>query len=479
MAATDIKDLHERAAVSTAQSLATGAGFIWRELTGRDIGIDAALELPSNDDEGIGAKGFIFLQVKTIRRLNKPNNPQKLTFKYEKRHKAYWLAQRTPVVLCLVIPTDVPGDKSVPGETFSFGKYIYWADYKSLDRSHAIKHGTGGCTIDIKKANKHKGEQLVFISSVRDSWMCVKKAKALNGWLGNVISRQAELTALSFVNASEGLLATGQAQDSIMLLDQIPVWEQLLLRPERCIDILLTQAKIRRRLGQPRAVFHRLNKLRNIVNTLQGPKKTRVERILTYENGLAHWTKACSNPNQTQHNHWVKALRCIGTPLFRSSNSFERSKDDFIRLGALVNVKAMLSCLPRKQRMSPSDHELNALYRALKFWKNSPQAKGGDPKHFGRLLNGFRALCRGYLARGNLNAAVKCLKKIEMELTEGPWKQEITALADLLLLQAWVASEKGDKSRAKVILECTGRLLRSMRDPLLEGFSRIVASRIR
>ena len=129
--------------------------------------------------------------------------------------------------------------------------------------------------------------------------------------------------------------------------------------------------------------------------------------------------------------------------------------------------------------MSPSDHELNALYRALKFWKNSPQAKGGDPKHFGRLLNGFRALCRGYLARGNLNAAVKCLKKIEMELTEGPWKQEMTALADLLLLQAWVASEKGDKSRAKVILECTGRLLRSMRDPLLEGFSRIVASRIR
>jgi hypothetical protein len=110
MAADRATGILDRNAVVYAQGHAVRANFIWREFSGRDIGVDAVLEQPSPDKKRDELRGLILLQTKATADRGKVD-----VTGLKARHFNYWLTQQLPVVVCRVFTAQkvAPGFRTV------------------------------------------------------------------------------------------------------------------------------------------------------------------------------------------------------------------------------------------------------------------------------------------------------------------------------------------------------------------------------
>jgi hypothetical protein len=443
---------HERAAVAYAHRQATNAGLIWREITGQDIGIDAILELPYEDKDEHSVRGFALLQVKS--RLHAVA-AGKLQVVYRKRHHLYWLTQRLPVLLCVVKPSDA--------DRFSTGVRGHWIDYKNVkpDEYSISESSEHRWTLRIPLDNVHVWPSRA--TRYRD-WS--GEAGAFRDWIENVLSGSAEAIVRTFCEAADGYLGSGKPERANACLKQIPLWEEVLLKPDtrRSVDMLL--AKTFRRTG---AVEEQRRLGKRLALTNKKPD------FAPYELALTHWTKACTTRlPKTDLGSWRKAIKVLGAPSSWKKPTPGGLRTTVLRLGAYVNIRATLSCVPGMEKEAPDAQLCRDLREVIARWRVSKDKDiVSDPRYHLQLLNALRALCRGHLSRAEISEAENVLRELKEEMEKEP-DRETLALTDFLLLSAWVAVANGKREVAEVTLECTTYLLRSMRDSLLEWFQDVI-----
>jgi Domain of unknown function (DUF4365) len=443
---------HERAAVAYAHQIATNAGLIWREITGQDIGIDAILELPYADIDLHSPRGFALLQVKS---RSDAILSGEVKVDYRERHHLYWLTQRLPVLLCLVEPSDADG--------FSAAGAGCWIDYKSLKEGECfiLKTSEQRWTLRVPVESEH-----VWSSGATKHPDWSSEAKAFRGWIEKVLVRFAEAIVRTFCDAADGYLGSGKPEYANACLKQIPIWEEVLLKPDtrRSVDMLL--AKTIRRIG---AVEDQLR---------LGERALRdygTAEFAVYELALTHWTKACMTrlPEQDLAS-WEKAIEVLGNPQDWMRWTPGTLRVNLLHLGAYVNIRATLSCLPGKEKEAPDLNLFSELRQVIERWRVCQDNEiVSDPRYHLQLLNALRALCRGYLSRGKIADAESVLRELKEEMKKNP-DRETLALTDFFLLTGWAALEGGKPETAGATLECTTYLLRSMRDPLLEWFQDVL-----
>jgi hypothetical protein len=452
MSADKKTDRHERAAVAYAHRFVTNAGLIWREITGQDIGIDAIIELPYSDEDKHSVRGFALLQVKS---KSDAVIGETLHVTYKKRHHLYWLTQRLPVLLCIVEPAD--------SDQLSTGTMGHWIDYKALKpEDYSIlptteNRWTLGTPLTSDSVWSPSGE-------LHPDWQ--SEAKAFRAWFEGALVRYAGTIVSTLCEASDAYLGSGKPDQASKCLQQIPLWEEVLLEPEtrRSVDMLF--AKSIRRLGD----IEKQRELARRAEADYGPAD-----FLTYELALTHWTKACTTPFPGRDlENWQKALELIGVPDDPVSSNAKTLKGDLIRLGAYVNIKSTLCCLTNQQRDAPNSELCARLHGVIQHWSENRDALAdSEPRYHSQLLNALRALCRGHLSRGEITEAENVLRRLNELMVKEP-DREVLALTDFLLLTAWAAVEGGKREAAAAILQCTSCLLSSMGDPLLEWFQEVI-----
>jgi hypothetical protein len=443
---------HERAAVAYAHRLATNAGLVWREITGQDIGIDAILELPYADQDDYSVRGFALLQVKS---RSSAVAAGKLQVVYRKRHHLYWLTQRLPVLLCVVEPSDA--------DRFSTGVIGHWIDYKSLkpDEYSISETSDQRWTLRIPLDNAH-----VWPSKSANYHDWSGEAEALRDWIENVLTGSAEAIVRTLCEAADGYLGSGKPERANACLKQIPIWEEVLLKPEtrRSMDMLL--AKTIRRVG---AVEEQRRLGQRAAHAYSKPE------FVPYELALTYWTKACGTRlPKTDLESWRKAIKVLGPPGGWRKPTPGTLRRNLLRLGAYVNIRATLSCIPGLEKEAPDAKLCRDLREVIVRWRTCKDEDiVSDPRYHLQLLNALRALCRGHLCRGEVAEAESALRELKEEM-EGKPDRETLALTDFLLLSAWLVVAKGKLEVAAAMLECTTYLLRSMHDPLLEWFQDVI-----
>jgi hypothetical protein len=444
---------HERAAVAYAHRLLTDAGLIWREITGQDIGIDAILELPYADVYGV--RGFALLQIKSQDGavVNK-----KVKVVYRERHHLYWLTQRLPVLLCVVKPSDADG--------FSTGVAGHWIDYKSLKLEEcSISASTDKrWTLRIPVGTEH-----VWSSGPASLADWSSEAKAFRDWIETVLVQPAEEIVRSFCEAADGYLGSGKPDRANACLKQIPIGEEVLLRPGTRRSVTMLLAKTFRRLGA-------VEEQQQLVDRA-GQDYGKAEFLL-YELALTYWTKACKTPFPgADLESWEKAIEVLGAPSDWMKATAEALKPNLVRLGAYINFRSMLSCVPDKEREAPEVELCHRLSEVIAGWRTCQDKDIVlDPRYHLQLLNALRALCRGYLSRREVTEAEKVLRELKEAMATNP-DRETLALTDFLILTAWAAVENGKHETAAATLDCTAYLLNSMRDPVLEWFQDVVRAK--
>jgi hypothetical protein len=440
---------HERAAVAYAHRLVTNAGFMWREMTGQDIGIDGAVELPYDDRREYSPRGYALVQVKSRTGAIRAS---RLTVAYKKRHHLYWLTQRLPMVLCIAQPEDHDQlSRSIRG---------YWVDYKSLEhpelsisRSHHDRRWMLKVELDSQCVWPQQGKTFADWES---------EAESFHEWLENVLVNPAEAIAKTLESGALDLLGSGRPDRAQNYLRQLPLWERVLLKEGSRTSVEKTIAKTYRRLGAIQ------EQTMSVQNYRAGGKP--VPDFMKTELALTYWTRACiTKLPRVDVANWRRAIKTLGLPAYRGSRTFNELKGRIVRLGALVNITSCRSSLPGRTTRPPGRATCNALRRVIGIWTHSKTAKQQDPRFFPVLFNALRALCRGHLSRGELAEAETVLEKLRDHM-QGEPERETLALTDFLLLACWISIDRGDAQRASAILECTGLLLKAMYDPLLAWF---------
>ncbi len=443
---------HERAAVAHAHRLATNAGLIWREITGQDIGIDAIVELPYADRDTHSVRGYALLQVKSSAEAVVGTE---LRVAYKKRHHLYWLTQRLPVLLCVVEPADY-------GE-FSTGTISHCIDYKALKpEDYSISSTTDGrWTLKAPLAGVS-----LWPPNVEQYPDWHSEAASFRAWVEEALVRFAEAIVRTLCEASDAYLGSGKPMQANACLKQIPIWEEVLLKPRtrESVDMLL--AKSIRRLGNVEEQQALVKRAAQDYGPAEFP---------IYELALTHWTKACMTPFPGRDiENWHKALELLGSPYDPAKSNAKTLKRDLLRLGAYVNIKSTLSCLTNELSDAPTSESCVHLREVVNRWMQASNAlAGAEARYHLQLLNALRALCRGHLSRGEIAAAENVLRQLQELMGSNP-DRETLALTDFLLLTAWLAVESGKVEVAVATLSCTHHLLRSMRDPLLEWFQDVV-----
>ena len=438
---------NERAAVAYAHRLVTNAGLMWRELTGQDIGIDAVIELPYADSKRFGSRGFVLVQIKS---RSGAARRDRLSAIYKKRHDLYWLTQRLPVVLCVVEPLD-SGDFSTAGPG-------HWIDYKSLKPAE----------FSISKSKDDKRWTLHVQRNSPNVWPQPRgsfkrweaEARSFQLWVENVVVRPAEAIAAMAEEAATDLLGSGKPEQARTYLHgHLPLSEEVLLkgRSRQGLDMTITRAY--RRLG---AVVEQEQKVATYRD-----KGEPLPEFMQFELALTYWTHASMKPfASSDPAGWRKALSILGTPRRAMPAQVKELKRALIRSAAFVNIKATLARLSRRQDDAPTSAVLDQLERLVAAWEKSKEAH--LDKAFQRhLLNALRAVCRGHLARADLQRAEAALRTLDRLMTREP-DRDVLAVTDMLLLAAWISLETGKEEKAKGMLECARHLLNAMYDPLLK-----------
>ena len=443
---------HERAAVAYAHRQTTNAGLIWREITGQDIGIDAILELPYADQDEHSVRGFALLQVKSRSRAVAAGKLQVL---YRKRHHLYWLTQRLPVLLCIVEPSDA--------DRFSTGVTGHWIDYKSLNLDEPLLSETSDhCwALRIPLDNAH-----VWPSRSQRFRNWSGEAGAFRNWIETVLTGSAEAIVRTFCDAADGYLGSGKPEQASACLKQIPIWEEVLLKPETRRNVDIRLAKTIRRIGA-------VKEQKRLSQRLTRSELKR--EIVPYELALTYWTKATlTRLPRVDLESWRKAIKVLGPPSAWRGPTSRTLRRNLLRLGAYVNIRATLSCVPGKENEAPDARLCRDLRKVIARWRASKDKDiVSDLRYHLQLLNALRALCRGHLSRGEVSEAESVLRELKGEMERKP-DRETLALTDFLLLSAWIAVANRKREVAAATLEATRHLLRSMHDPLLEWFQDII-----
>jgi len=252
-------DLLDRMAVAYVQGHAVNAKFIWREFTGRDIGVDAVLEpaptwrhskQPPSDARPDELRGLVLVQIKAT------GDPQNVNVRLKSRHFDYWLTQQLPVVVCRVFPNH---------------NCAYWVDFKSWAKSKRPPITTKSWTLDIRE---HLGEDYVRKT--------LTQTTDLNDWLQSVLTREAEEIVESALCAAEGLLGGGHPEEAKRLIEDVPRWALAQIKASRRKDLLQRRAKTWRRLGETRP----------LERMLKEAKDPPMKELIAHELALAYWTRA-------------------------------------------------------------------------------------------------------------------------------------------------------------------------------------------
>jgi tetratricopeptide (TPR) repeat protein len=469
---------HDQLARARAHHLAAKVGFIWREFTGPDIGIDAALELSSNRLADRGAlQGYILLQVKGRATLIGSN---RLTIDFTERNHQYWLIQRLPVVICAVAIS--PGSESVPSSTES----AYWIDYQALEQGDGHELKPSGDDLKLSVPVAFLTDQQEKLIRLKDDTL--QSLKCLRVWLERVLKRQPLVAAQRALVMADLLLQVGRPDRAREILKERPLWETRILDQDGRRDLEKKAAKAFRRLGEPSQIESSLAKAKVAPNdfAVAKPEDQGVVAILKYERALALWTQGCANGMVLQSRFLREAVNYLRARFQKPPNVspgrttvLTLGQEEALRTtGAIVNIQTWLS-LEREE--PPTHKELKALSEAIEPWdrayKATPEAvRGVKYDHY---LNALRALCRGWLAqhRGQgLGKAQRTFRRLTQLVDEKPDPAPL-ALTDMILIKAWLRLQQRKETEARAILECTKWYLETMEDVLLTWFHNRLAGK--
>lgn len=144
--------LTERQGVHYVGYISSQIGFIWREVSNTDLGIDGYLEVIVS-----GAPiGLLAVQVKSGKSYMESPNDSSFIFRAEKKHVRYWLSYRLPVIVIVYDPDSKIG---------------YWHFIQEYFTEHDDAPEGNSVPIKFSKSNKfHESfESLTNIASSPDS----------------------------------------------------------------------------------------------------------------------------------------------------------------------------------------------------------------------------------------------------------------------------------------------------------------------
>lgn len=399
------RDMSAATGVAYVGTCASACRLIWREFTGRDIGIDGAIEVPG------AAGGWTFVQVKTSESPFLKAKSKRLVFKFDEAHDSYWLAQSVPVVVCLV---------ERKSDTF-IGHKAYWIDYQRVPEGakglSEKSGGKGAAYIDLGLLPKGNSSGIFHQSaSPKTSHLQLQR------WLCKVIESRRQVLKDAILDMADRLLESGQAHSASKRLQQL---KAIHLDPSRQVMGI----KILRRMGR----FDEITQA--AAQMLSAGLDSHENRLMCYEFGYAFLTRAMSESSLGKPD---------GADIWaRSCNYFKRSFSDFgspavshlerlVGLSGLVSAKAMRAHF--KAGPGPTSREERDLRVQLALWKRGGHAD--KVEHSRRIINARLALARAALSRAQIKEADRELTELRRDKAAHHYTSP-RVIAHYLAVKAW------------------------------------------
>ncbi|MEW6369066.1 MAG: DUF4365 domain-containing protein [Acidobacteriota bacterium] len=399
-------DLIDRLGVAYVHRCAVETGFIWRELTGQDIGIDAAVELPATERP----MGHILLQVKTsAASFDRPGD--KIAFSARERHHEYWLLQRLPVVLCLVEcrhrnrgPTPLR---------------LTLLDFGRLDRVGAVQFGKRGCSVVRNLAGP-------AIKYTKPPWTGVRE------WLLATTVNPTEAIASRSLQDAERLIEGGEPDRALQIVRELLGSRQIsLVRPAVLPELVLKKARVLRRLGKSKEASEALKQL-------DGHSMP----VAKYEKAFVELLRCMENPSNAD---WARCQK-----LFEEGSASRRPlKDQIIRATEALNA-ASYPALWSRPGLPSVPRLLAKLEGRLEQWKSEPHSQ----EYWHRRLNALGATCRGYLALGKLAEAERAFEALRTEFSSPSSYHTAHLMVAILQILEWLCILRGKQDEARVVDAC-------------------------
>lgn len=374
MTAYTPQDMSAATGVAYLGTCASACRLIWREFTGRDIGIDGAIEVPGS------AGGWTFVQVKTSESPFLQVKARRLAFKFDEAHDSYWLAQAVPVVVCLV--------ERKPGAFI--GHKAYWIDYQKVPEGakgiSGTSDGKGTAFIDLRLLPKGDSKTIFHQSSSPRS-----SQAHLRQWLCSVIESRKLVLKDAILDMADRLLESGQADLASKRLQQL---KALHLDPSR----QLMGIKILRRMGR----FGEITKAAG--QMLSAGLDSHKNRLMCYEFGYAFLTRAMSESSlgtTCGSNAWVSSCFYFKRSFADFGSPAVTPLERLVGLSGLVSAKAMRAHF--RAGPGPTSNEVRDLRRQLALWKRGVPTDRVE--HSRRIINARLALARAALAKTNIKEA--------------------------------------------------------------------------
>lgn len=415
----------EGLAACHAAAICRGAGLLWHELTGRDIGLDGVVEWESG---GVSPKhrdrGLCLVQVKASKAGESSRG--KLAFHMSRRNDAYWLAQDAPVLLCVV---HVP---STAGRT-SCGR-SWWLDWKATDTCKTAGNDT--CTVDLVRLRKVQPDAVFTVDPpAGPSSSCAPVASSDFGrWIRRVALGPKALRVRLCLRHAESLLESGNisgAQERIVAAER--VFDHV-RQPDQRRGLALRLAKAWRRRGSRLALGHAAAALRKA--TPDGRCDPRFALHWHYEQGYVDLLRLMSGARR-KGTSWGEVFE----PLLRISRS---PRDRVIACACKLHANAVQFLLG-SGTLAPEDREIDEVERALTQWRRAGVLDVGDFRH--HRVNALAAIVLARVARKEPHAARRKMK----ELWDGYLRidRSLHTLTHLWILEAFCSHAEGRLEAAR------------------------------
>ena len=392
-----IYDPKEGIATSYCAALCTDVGLIWRELTGRDVGLDGAVECVRDERNPESMTGLAFVQIKCGRGFDKD---EFFSFPAKARHDQYWLDQQAPLLVCLVQLR--PGSQQ---PSLREVERAIWIDYKALppEAKKLPTSDKGRYRIDKSKCNLN-GRPLSYATGGIESLQ--SKNTEFYNWLLQVLQSHGrpELDEIDL------LIDRGFAKDARDRLDRVATSG----KNRRMLDIPLAEfelkiAKATRRIGPRSRLSQSSLRMSKLLRRIGSRMTTATDLInkLWYELGFLRLIQAMFN--KTRKDMWstaVAAFRKSGKAPGRGG----KIRAGLIAYSGIVHVQAVRKLCSAvfglHDLQYPRQADINLLKRYLQKWEKNEEWKSTDYYDYcRRYINAVLTLCRSSITQGRYSEA--------------------------------------------------------------------------
>ncbi len=442
-------ELSERLGVAYAHNWVVQAKLIWRDLTGRDIGLDGAIEYPLSGNPPI--QGLLLVQVKCS--TDPFLRSGGLKFRCMPRHHLYWMLQRVPVLVCLVERT---------AETM-IAERSYWIDYQSaVVASLPIEN----CIVRVTKMGP---DQPVFDSQDRDS-------EDFRKWVELAIRRNAIIRAEQLNSVIDKLLRSGCAQDAYDLSKEIPSADEALIPLPNKIEIMLMAMKALRRAGTLADQRQEIeNKIDSLLHQMpESPSNLVARRRFNFDRNYIKFVDALQAPQSPQR--WTDVAGAFEEIVNSApSDSVEDLECRITAQTEVVNCRTVRKLIAGDYA---DDRELvyaaQRLQEFLAQWFQKRAPSSNQRRYSARM-----ALCRAFLSLRNARDAREQFQMLSDEFFEDESYHPGHCPVQIFHVWAWLSHIEGNSSEARLLLHCARLALAPIRpDVMFETYQELLAQMI-